>query len=463
MADYLTQPSSTESAVSKVRKIRSELQKQKEKVSKKREKFAKRTLGLEVGMAIGNAALKGALNRYQLRNQPELNLLKAQKQQALDFILQNNEAMKTHGSVDNYVFHNLKDRYQNEVTLKSGEDYVYSSDHWSDELKADVAEKTKAYKDYLAASRNISEGNIDQAFAGLKEQALPSNMWDWFTRGSKKVVRGHDATTIKLKADGSFDKLINNPIFAAHKDFQIQAKLYNSYFPGALQGVLADIDKEAKAGTLQDRVAQTQFVSKVVPRVEHKIVDGEKVVETTQRLVVEAIQTTPTGKLIIPEEPIIDRAFEGGQVPEAIIAHEQLKVYNSVLLGRGQTRLAQLLNENEEYMLDPSKAYIALRLEGDNIGIKNKTNVNPYIKPDIDQAELLQSYYLEAGKAAQAYFAEVSKENYMVDGKLDLEAYNKQIEIRDELVKNYFTRVGKVGLGLIKGVTTPNVALPPKP
>ena len=73
MADYLTQPSSTESAVSKVRKIRSELQKQKAEVSKKREKFAKRTLGLQAGMAIGNAALKGALNRYQLRNQPEIN------------------------------------------------------------------------------------------------------------------------------------------------------------------------------------------------------------------------------------------------------------------------------------------------------------------------------------------------------------------------------------------------------
>ena len=148
MADYLTQPSSTESAVSKVRKIRSELQKQKAEVSKKREKFAKRTLGLEAGMAIGNAALKGALNRYQLRNQPEINLLKSQQTQALNFITQHQTAMKEHGSIDNYIFNNLKGRYQEAVNLDSGEDYVYSSDHWSDELNADVAEKTKAYKDY---------------------------------------------------------------------------------------------------------------------------------------------------------------------------------------------------------------------------------------------------------------------------------------------------------------------------
>jgi len=205
MADYLTQPSSEESAVSKVRKIRSELQKQKAEVSKKREKFAKRTLGLEAGMAIGNAALKGALNRYQLRNQPEINLLKSQQTQALNFITQHQTAMKEHGSIDNYIFNNLKGRYQEAVNLESGEDYVYSSDHWSDELNADVAEKTKAYEDYLAASRSISEGDVDTAFTGLKEQALPSNLWSWFSRGAKQAVRGHNDTTIKLKADGSFD------------------------------------------------------------------------------------------------------------------------------------------------------------------------------------------------------------------------------------------------------------------
>lgn len=462
MADYLTQPSSKEGSISKITKIRSELKRQKDEVSKQREKFAKRTLGLEAGIAIGNSALKGALDRYQLRNQPELNLLKAQKQQALDFITQDNEAMKTHGSVDNYIFHQLKNRYQDEVNLKAGEDYVYSSDHWSDELNTDVAEKTKAYKDYLAASRNISQGDIDKAFAGLKEQALPSNLWDWFSRSSKQLVRGHDATTIKLKADQRFNDLIDSPTFAAHKDFQTQAKLYNSYFPGSLQGVLADIEKEAKAGTLQDRVAQTQFVSKVMPRVEHKIVDGKKIVETTQRLVVEAVQTTPTGKLLESKE-VLDREFEGGKVPEAIIAHEQLKAYNMTLLGKGQARLAQLLNENEEYMLDPSKAHIAVLLEGDEIGKNNGTGVNPYLKPDIDQAELLQRFYLEAGEAAQAYFAEVNRGDFMVDGKFDKEEYDKQVQIRDGLVKDYFIRVGKIGVKLMEGVTTPNVVMPPKP
>ena len=70
MADYLTQPSSKEGSISKITKIRSELKRQKDEVSKQREKFAKRTLGLEAGIAIGNSALKGALDRYQLRNQP---------------------------------------------------------------------------------------------------------------------------------------------------------------------------------------------------------------------------------------------------------------------------------------------------------------------------------------------------------------------------------------------------------
>ena len=112
MADYLTQPSSEESAVSKVRKIRSELQKQKAKVSKKREKFAKRTLGLEAGMAIGNAALKGALNRYQLRNQPEINLLKGLQSQAKNIIENDKTAMATWSTPDNYIFNTVNMKYQ---------------------------------------------------------------------------------------------------------------------------------------------------------------------------------------------------------------------------------------------------------------------------------------------------------------------------------------------------------------
>ena len=120
MADYLTQPSSEESAISKITKIRSELLKQKEKVSKKKEKFAKRTLGLEVGLAIGNSALKGALDRYKLRNQPQINFLKGQQTQAKNFITQDQEAMKTHGTVENYMFSTLKDRYQEAVKLKGG-------------------------------------------------------------------------------------------------------------------------------------------------------------------------------------------------------------------------------------------------------------------------------------------------------------------------------------------------------
>ena len=461
MADYLTQPSSTESAVSKVRKIRSELQKQKAEVSKKREKFAKRTLGLEAGMAIGNAALKGALNRYQLRNQPEVNLLKGLQAQSKGVIEEDLVAMPKWGTSENYIFNMNKERWKEEIGLKASEGYIYSSDHWSDELKADVAEKTKAYDERLIAARRIAEGDVDNAFAGLKERALPSNLWSWFSRSAKQAVRGHDATTIKLKADQSFNKLIDNPIFAAHKDFQIQAKLYNSYFPGALQGVLADIEKEAKAGTLQDRVGQTQFVSKLAPRVDEVTVNGKKSKITSQRYTVDAVQTTPTGKLL-PAVKVVDREFKAGEIPLPLITSEQLKAYNMFFVGRGQTRYLQKLDEKED-ITDPFKVYMEVMLEGDEIGRKNGTNVNPYLKPDIDITELMKGYYLEAGKASQAYHAEVSKENYMVDGVLDLEAFNKQVKIRDELIKNYFTQIAKGGAHLKDAALTPNVVIPPKP
>ena len=463
MADYLTQPSSKEGSISKITKIRSELKRQKDEVSKQREKFAKRTLGLEAGIAIGNSALKGALDRYQLRNQPELNLLKGLQEQSKAVLLEDTNAIKAHGSVDNYIFHQLKNRYQDEVTLKAGEDYVYSSDHWSDELNADVAEKTKAYKERLIAARRIANGDVDNAFAGLKEQALPSNLWDWFTRSSKQLVKGHDATTIKLKADQSFKDLIDSPTFAAHKDFQTQAKLYNSYFPGSLQGVLADIEKEAKAGTLQDRVAQTQFVSKVVPKVEEKIVDGKKSKVTTQRLVVEAVQTTPTGKLLESKE-VLDREFEGGKIPQALISGEQLRVYNAALSVKGQARLAQLMESNESYMLDSSLAYNKVLLEGNEIGLGDESKVNPYVKPDLDVTGLLEGLGLSAGKAAQAYLAPVNREQYMVDGKLDQEAYDKQVKIRESMVHDFGLNLRKLAITTVESVATSNVITDlPKP
>ena len=436
MADYLTQPSSKEGSISKITKIRSELKRQKDEVSKQREKFAKRTLGLEAGIAIGNSALKGALDRYQLRNQPELNLLKAQKQQALDFITQDNEAMKTHGSVNNYIFHQLKNRYQDEVTLNAGEGYVYSSDHWSDELNADVAEKTKAYKDYLAASRNISEGNIDQAFAGLKEQALPSNMWDWFTRSSKQLVKGHDATTIKLKADQSFNKLIDSPTFAAHKDFQAQAKIYNSLNPGGLQKVLSEIDKDK-----QVRYSKISLDSKLMPIVETKIVDGKKVQSKTNKLVITAVkEQAGTGK--ISTEVVLSKDYTGGTIPAEIITATQINAFNGVLTAKGNAKLTQLL-EQETYMLDPSKAFRDVINMGNTEGIENKTNVNPYLQPDVDMDKVAEAVATGLGKSMEAMLSPLNREDYPTEDEWQQALQNR---------KDTLTAIGGNGADIVQTI-----------
>ena len=427
MADYLTQPSSKEGSISKITKIRSELKRQKDEVSKQREKFAKRTLGLEAGIAIGNSALKGALDRYQLRNQPELNLLKAQKQQALDFITQDNEAMKIHGSVDNYIFHQLKNRYQDEVTLKAGEGYIYSSDHWSDGLNTDVAEKTKAYKDYLAASRNISQGDIDKAFAGLKEQALPSNMWDWFTRSSKQLVKGHDATTIKLKADGSFDKLINNDTFAAHKDFQAQAKIYNSLNPGGLQKVLSEIDKDK-----QVRYSKISLDSRVMDHEKTEMIGDQKVQVKSYKLVTRAIrEQAGTGK--VDEVIVSERDYDGGVIPQEIITAQQLNAFNTALSVEGKAKLAQLL-EQDAYILDPSKAYLEVVRLGNEKGRGDGSMINSYLAPDIDLDLIREKLTLAIGQDISALLRIPRMEDYqhIKDStrrqekfQLDLDNYNK--------------------------------------
>jgi len=423
MADYLTQPSSTESAVSKVRKIRSELQKQKEKVSKKREKFAKRTLGLQAGMAIGNAALKGALNRYQLRNQPELNLLKGLEAQAIRDITVDENAMKTWGTAENYIFNDVKDRYKEEVGLRAGEGYIYSSDHWSDELKADVAEKTKAYNERLIAARRIAEGNVDKAFAGLKEQELPSNLWSWFSRSAKRAVRGHDATTIKLKADQSFNKLIDNDIFAAHKDFQTKARVYNALNPGGLQKVLSEIDKNK-----QKKWAKVSLQSEVMEAPEVKVINGKKVQVKTNKLVITAIkEQAGTGELV--SEQVLEKDFEGGTIPVEIITATQINAYNDALSVEGKAKLAQLL-EQEAYMLDPSKAYLEVIRLGNEVGREDKSMINPYLAPDIDLNLIREKLTLAIGNDISALLRipRIEDFDHIANAERRQEAFERQID-----------------------------------
>ena len=335
--------------------------------------------------------------------------------------------MKIHGSVDNYIFHQLKNRYQDEVTLKAGEGYIYSSDHWSDELNADVAEKTKAYKDYLAASRNISQGDIDKAFAGLKEQALPSNMWDWFTRSSKQLVKGHDATTIKLKADGSFDKLINNDTFAAHKDFQAQAKIYNSLNPGGLQKVLSEIDKDK-----QVRYSKISLDSRVMDHEKTEMIGDQKVQVKSYKLVTRAIrEQAGTGK--VDEVIVSERDYDGGVIPQEIITAQQLNAFNTALSVEGKAKLAQLL-EQDAYILDPSKAYLEVVRLGNEKGRGDGSMINSYLAPDIDLDLIREKLTLAIGQDISALLRIPRMEDYqhIKDStrrqekfQLDLDNYNK--------------------------------------
>ena len=437
MADYLTQPSSAEGSVSKIKKIRSELLKQKEEVSKKRERFAKRTLGLEVGLAIGNSALRGSLDRYKLRNQPQINFLKGQQTQAQNFITQDQEAMKKHGTVENYIFSTLRDRYQDEVNLKAGEGYIYTSDHWSDELNADVTAKTKAYNDYLAASRRISDGDIDKAFKGLKEQALPSKLWQYFSRSAKQLVKGHNATTIKLKADQSFDKLINSDTFADHKDFQTQARIYNALNPGGLQGVLSEIDKNK-----QVRYGKISLDSQVLERVETKIVEGEKVQVKTNKIVTKAIrEQAGTGEL--DEVIISETEHKGGTIPQQIITSQQVTAYNAALSVEGKAALAKLLEE-ETYMLDPSKAYLEVIRLGNELGQEDKSMINPYLSPDIDLDKIRESMTLTLGNAINALIRVPKIEDFK---------YIKNIEKRQKEFKKALDEYSSVKKSYAKEVS----------
>ena len=45
----------------------------------------------------------------------------------------------------------------------------------------------------------------------------------------------------------------------------------------------------------------------------------------------------------------------------------------------------------------------------------------------------------------------------MIDGKLDQEAYDKQVKIRDQIITDFSLQLKKVAISTVEGVATSNV------
>ena len=469
MTDYLTDPTSKPSSITKIKKIRADLKAEKDRVSKKRDKFAKKSLIAYGAVKAGNALLANSLERYKLRNQNQLNALKANKTRATNFISTHNEAMKKHGDVRSYIFNSLQPEYKSQIEAKAGDDYRYDSSHWSDEFNQDLEAKIKSHNEYLEAAYSIADSDPQATFDSIAEIEMPSNIFSYMGKNVRQLVKGENAVTINGKAQKTFDKLIDRPQFAAHKDFQNEMKLYQSKGLTGLTKVLNDMEDE---GVLDRKY--TQLSNFIQMKHRQVTVQGpEGPITKTEYFVVANVikQNTRTGATTTTEMEGIDgMVVDGGSVPAVIIDSAKLNAINSVLSRQGQNKLTQLLDQ-EEYQLYPDKAYFKVLEEGKQLGLQELARnpdavpTNPYLAGVVDDDVIAEGVATHFGKAMESLMIAPDKNSRKYySGKQFLQTkFDEDVAIFLSLQEDIAISAGRVVRLVVKNAKLNNLLDAPLP
>ncbi len=459
MVDYLTQPSSGESSITKMKKIRSDLKTAKDKQSKKREKFAKNLTGAYLASTAGNAMLQNSLERYKLRNQDQLNQLKSQKSRAKDFIASHNKAIETSGTLEAYYYNTLEPIYKTAIEGKSGESYRYDSSQWTDELNAAVNEKVKNHKQFLADSYSIADSDPDKLFQSIVDTELPSNLFSYMTKGVKNLINKETPETLEGREKENVTKLLDRPVFAAYKNFKNSMEAFSKQGVKGLDNVLAQMD----TAELERKWTNLTPMLKMNP-VEKQVAtpDGPKTEKSYVLTAVVLKSNSTTGETemtAVKGEYGDGMKVDGGSVPAPIIEATKLTAYNSVLSPQGQSRLTQLLSK-QEYQLNSEKAYFQVIQEGIDRGVKEGEGINPYLKPTIDESKIAETVMIHLGEQLESAITppkRIDEQYFLKDGTFNQEQFDLDMEEHLSLIKDLTSNAALITKEIVTSISIPNL------
>jgi len=461
MTDYLTEPTSKPSSITKMKKIRADLKAEKDRASKKRDKFAKKSLIAYGAVKAGNALLANSLERYKLRNQNQLNALKANKTRATNFIATHNEAMKKHGDVRSYIFNTLQPEYQSQIEAKAGDDYRYDSSHWSDEFNQDLEAKIKSHNEYLQAAYSIADSDPQGTFDSIAEIEMPSNIFSYMGKNVRQLVKGENAVTIKGKEQKTFDKLIDRPQFAAHKDFQNQMKMYNE---SGLTGLTSVLSQMKDKDILDRKFDKITPIVKIESKLTMGLDENNNPIETKKYFIVAHVvkENSKTGYTEAIKMKTLDGTeYDGGALPKPLIDSVKLNAFNSIFTPEGQTRLVELLDQ-KEYRLNPDNAYIQVIQEGKALGLEMKKEgepaINPYLKGAINKEKIAEALTISLGKANEPYIKPPLRSDAVYPkGPTGDKKYREDMEIHNEKMEAMSKNMGALIIGTINNLQDGNI------
>ena len=465
MSDYLTQPTSESTSVIKARQIRDNLKKAKDAESKKSERFAKKITGLGVATTAGKALLKNSLERYNLRNQDQLNTFKANQTRAKDFITNHKEAIKNSGTLENFYFNKLKDQYADAASNKAGLGFAYSSADWDEELNADVANRVSQHKKFLQTAYDISETDIDKNYQAIASAEMPSTLFEFVSRPVIQRFKKETPETLTDRKDKNFKTLIERPTFSKFKNFQAQAKVMDA-MGGNLNEALKTLDKKVRTYDTH------QIVQSVQPIVVQDVDENGQPVDVTRYKMSANIVSVNKTTGYTEQNAIkgLDGKVVGkSEIVKDILPAVKMNAINNVLSAQGMVRLSQLLDdEPETYALKPEQAFFKVLEEGNEMGLASETKTNPYLQPDIDETKVAEQLAVGYGKAfepiIQAKTLQDFEDRYRDDPVKAVRKYKEYIKETQEISKIITAEGGVLIRETVKNVRAPNVVdgvLPP--
>ena len=466
MSDYLTQPTSESTSVIKARQIRDNLKKAKDAESKKSERFAKKLTGLGIATTAGKALLKNSLERYNLRNQDQLNTFKANQTRAKDFITNHKEAIKNSGTLENFYFNKLKDQYADAASNKAGLGFAYSSADWDEELNADVANRVAQHKKFLQTAYDISETDIDKNYQAIASAEMPSTLFEFVSRPVIQRFKKETPETLTDRKDKNFKKLIERPTFSKFKDFQAQAKVMDA-MGGNLNEALKNLDEKVRTYDTHQIVQSVQPT--VVEEIDATTGQPKQVTKYTLSANIVSVNKA-TGYTEQKAIAGLDGKVVGkSEIVKDILPAVKMNAMNELLGSQGMARLTQLLDqEPEKYALEPEQAFFRVIEEGNEKGLTSDTKTNPYLEPDIDETKVAEAITTAFGKAFEPALQGKTladfQETYPNNPTKAEEEYKKYQADRLELMQTLGIEASMLVKEIVKNMKLPTVldgVLPP--
>jgi hypothetical protein len=390
-----------------------------DKIAKEQESFAKKIAGAQFVAKGINSYLDDRMERFKTSLADEKAFLTTQQKNAASFLSAhtknvtdknlttrsylndlNAEAFQTllEGNVDGIMVQvpntsgDIVERQAYDIpksTFRNLKNFKIANKKYAD-YEAYIDEQLENYNSALSHARSVPTETKDiQAYLDkYAEEQLPTNIFSFVTRGTKRFLKGETAESLQDKVNKTTQETLTDPRFNSFKDFSASLQAYNNSFPNKLTDTLSELAE----GTYRD--AKNQLVDlkskKIIADVKLEFTTGSatEIDAKTNRKITKVVAVPNTVKTFVNQ----DIETSQGEAFEVTSGEDLLVIYNAQVRNSFNASFTQIGSSKwEEYVADNIEAVNSNPML--ELGKFKKTDINnQYFKPDIDVTKMLESF-----------------------------------------------------------------------